>query len=73
MVSPLFILCHMQGNSSLEQRWKLIKEAFEGKQISTSVELEKAILSYNSRYNNIWNFSRFHEFVDQVLFQFFNT
>nr|CAH0106658.1 unnamed protein product [Daphnia galeata] len=57
------------GNSSLEQRWKLIKEAFEGKQISTSVELEKAILSYNSRYNHIWNFSRFHEFVDQVLSQ----
>lgn len=56
----------MQGNSTLEQRWKLIKEAFCGKQIRSSIELEKAILSYNSRYNNIWNFNRFHEFVDQV-------
>jgi poly(ADP-ribose) glycohydrolase len=56
----------MQGNSTLEQRWKLIKEAFCGKQIRSSIELEKAILSYNSRYNNIWNFNRFHEFVDLV-------
>jgi hypothetical protein len=60
----------MQGNSSLEQRWKLIKEAIDGKQIRSSIELEKVILSYNSRYNHIWNFSRFHEFIDQVLLQF---
>ncbi|XP_046631255.1 poly(ADP-ribose) glycohydrolase-like [Daphnia pulicaria] len=57
----------VNGNSTLEQRWKLIKEAFCGKQIRSSIELEKAILSYNSRYNNIWNFNRFHEFVDQKL------
>ena len=54
-----------QGNSSLEQRWKLIKEAFKNK-ITNSLELEKAILSYNSRYNQIWNFRGFHEFIDQV-------
>lgn len=57
----------MQGNSALDQRWKLVKQAFCDKKISCSLELEKAILSYNSRYNQIWNFRGFHEFVDKVL------
>lgn len=55
----------VKGNSSLEQRWKLIKEAYE-KNINSSLDLEKAILSYNSRYNHIWNLRGFHEFVQEV-------
>ncbi len=31
------------------------------------MELEKRILTYNSRYNNIWNFGGFHSFIGQVM------
>ncbi|XP_032792418.2 poly(ADP-ribose) glycohydrolase [Daphnia magna] len=58
---------NINGNSALDQRWKLVKQAFCDKKISCSLELEKAILSYNSRYNQIWNFRGFHEFVDKEL------
>lgn len=54
-----------QGSSSLEQRWSLITGAYQ-KAITSSIELEKAILSYNGRYNQIWDLKGFHTFVDKV-------
>lgn len=57
---------HNEGKSSLRKRWKLIQEAYS-KSINTSLELEKAILCYNTRYNDIWDFQQFHKFIDEVL------
>ena len=49
----------------LEQRWILIQEAFT-QPIQSSLDLEKAILTYNSRYNGIWEFKGLHAFVTEV-------
>jgi len=49
----------------LEQRWILIQEAFT-QPIQSSLDLEKAILTYNSRYNGIWEFKGLHAFITEV-------
>ena len=54
-----------QGKSFLKQRWNLVQFAFS-KFISNSLDLEKAILSYNSRYDGIWNFQGLHTLFSKV-------
>lgn len=39
--------------------------------ILSSHQLEAAILSYNKRYANEWNFSALHLFFEEVIFIFF--
>ena len=62
----VIILTLKQGQSSLKPRWNLIEEAYQ-KLIYTSLELEKSILSYNSRYDQIWSFQGLHTLVNKVL------
>lgn len=64
------------GQKVLKQRWSLIEESLLQK-ISNSRDLERAIKSYNTRYEEIWNFVTLHElfevhFSPQESRQFFN-
>jgi poly(ADP-ribose) glycohydrolase len=42
----------------------MIREIFAN--ILSSQQLESAILSYNHRYTNVWNFSTLHSFFEEV-------
>lgn len=50
----------------LRLRWELVQEALL-RSILNSHQLESAILSYNSRYNEKWNFRALHTLFDEVL------
>ncbi|KAK3930661.1 Poly(ADP-ribose) glycohydrolase [Frankliniella fusca] len=50
----------------LRLRWELVQEALL-RPISNSRQLEAAILSYNSRYNERWNFRALHILFEEVL------
>lgn len=47
------------GIKTTVNKWSLIEKAFE-KPIKSSYDLEKAILSYNIKYKNRWNFKALH-------------
>ncbi|CAL8071541.1 unnamed protein product [Calicophoron daubneyi] len=51
---------------SLKVRWSLIEENLR-KRITTALELQEAILSYNSRFKSIWNFGILHYLVERDL------
>lgn len=46
-------------------RWGLIREALSAVIISAA-QLEAAILSYNKRFANKWNFATLKDFFDEV-------
>lgn len=50
----------------LRLRWELVQEALL-RPIQNSHELEAAILSYNSRYNERWNFRALHTLFEEAL------
>ncbi|XP_067935260.1 poly(ADP-ribose) glycohydrolase-like [Watersipora subatra] len=55
---------HNQGQ--LKQRWRLIETALLSK-ISSSYDIEDAVLSYNSRYKGKWHFSILHQLVNEEM------
>ena len=58
-------LCDEKGES-LVNRWPLIESALK-RPIQSSFDLEKSILSYNSRYAGKWNFNSLHALFNNVL------
>lgn len=48
-----------------KQRWEIIQTALL-QPIRSSRELEKAILSYNTKYAKKWKFYALHELFEQV-------
>lgn len=54
------------GETSIETRWELIQNALLAP-IFTSNDLEKAIISYNSKYENIWKFTALHKLFQEDL------
>ncbi|XP_068084916.1 poly(ADP-ribose) glycohydrolase isoform X2 [Anabrus simplex] len=54
------------GKTNLQCRWDLVKRALN-KNITTSLQLETAILSYNTKYTNRWDFKGLHSFFSEVL------
>ncbi|KAK7498583.1 hypothetical protein BaRGS_00010243 [Batillaria attramentaria] len=51
---------------TVERRWDMIQKALKA-DIRGPFELEEAILSYNQRYANKWNFSALHHFLTKFL------
>ncbi|XP_027845284.2 poly(ADP-ribose) glycohydrolase [Aphis gossypii] len=60
------LLVHENDKSSKKNRWDIITNSLL-KPISSSEELEKAIISYNSKYKNQWRFYLLHSFFDECL------
>ncbi|PSN52583.1 hypothetical protein C0J52_13081 [Blattella germanica] len=54
-----------EDQSCLRRRWKLMQEAFQ-KSIMSSQQLEAAILSYNSKYSEYWDFSLMHMLFTEI-------
>jgi len=54
------------GSSVVEPRWDMIQTALL-KPISNAQELQEAILSYNSRYADQWNFKALHKLLKDDL------
>lgn len=53
------------GEEQLRSRWEIITEALR-RPLTSSHDLEKAILSYNSRYAGKWNFQGLHAYFSEV-------
>ncbi|XP_074647894.1 poly(ADP-ribose) glycohydrolase-like [Tubulanus polymorphus] len=54
------------GQKELQQRWDVIRKALTAEHTS-SYDIEESILSYNTRYENKWNFAGLHSFFNEVL------
>lgn len=54
------------GSVKLEQRWHLVEMALLCP-ILTSRDLERAILSYNTKYEKIWKFTALHRLFEREL------
>ncbi|XP_058443969.1 poly(ADP-ribose) glycohydrolase-like isoform X2 [Malaya genurostris] len=54
------------GTSTLESRWELVQNALL-QPITNSRQLEKAILCYNTKYENIWKFKSLHKLFEEEL------
>lgn len=54
-----------QNEPEKKQRWEIIQTALL-KPIRSSIELEKAIQSYNTKYAKKWKFHALHELFQQV-------
>ncbi|XP_017872565.1 PREDICTED: poly(ADP-ribose) glycohydrolase [Drosophila arizonae] len=54
------------GTSDIESRWGMIKRALQ-RPISTSKQLEAAILTYNSTYKDQWSFRALHKLFNDEL------
>lgn len=54
------------GTSDIESRWGMIERALL-RPISSSKQLQAAILSYNTTYKNLWNFHALHELFEEEL------
>ncbi|XP_006819631.1 poly(ADP-ribose) glycohydrolase-like [Saccoglossus kowalevskii] len=54
------------GQKKLRGRWELIQETLLG-EIKSSLDLEEAILKYNSRYSNRWDFRGLHGYFTEVI------
>lgn len=52
------------NNVTIERRWKMVEQALL-RPIKTSKELEKAILSYNSKYSDLWKFHSLHQLFEE--------
>lgn len=63
----LTLVLQTEDEKGLRIRWELIQEALL-RTVLSSHQLESAILSYNSRYNEKWNFSTLHALFDEVKF-----
>ncbi|XP_077999725.1 poly(ADP-ribose) glycohydrolase-like [Glandiceps talaboti] len=54
------------GQKKLLARWELIQETLLG-DIKSTLDLEEAILKYNIRYSNKWDFRGLHCFFTEIL------
>ncbi|XP_053949762.1 poly(ADP-ribose) glycohydrolase [Anastrepha ludens] len=54
------------GSSTIEARWEMIEKALL-QPINNSKELQAAILSYNTKYENQWNFRALHKLLEDDL------
>nr|XP_018914273.1 PREDICTED: poly(ADP-ribose) glycohydrolase-like [Bemisia tabaci] len=54
------------SEDELQKRWEIIQEELQ-KSITSSTQLETAILSYNSRYASKWNFQSLHYFFCETV------
>lgn len=54
------------GSVSIESRWEMIEKALL-RTISNSRELEAAILSYNTKYQEQWKFRALHKLFEEEL------
>ncbi|XP_037889920.1 poly(ADP-ribose) glycohydrolase isoform X2 [Glossina fuscipes] len=54
------------GSSSIENRWEMIEKALL-RPINTSQELQTAILSYNTKYKDQWEFRALHKLFGEEL------
>ncbi|XP_039438286.1 poly(ADP-ribose) glycohydrolase-like [Culex pipiens pallens] len=54
------------GSSTLESRWELVQNALL-QPIRDSRELERAILSYNTKYATSWKFKSLHKLFEEEL------
>ncbi|XP_037076309.1 poly(ADP-ribose) glycohydrolase-like [Pollicipes pollicipes] len=54
------------GQMKLVKRWTMVQDALLA-DFNSSSDLERAIKSYNSRYQDKWNFSGLRYFIDEVL------
>ncbi|XP_062541533.1 poly(ADP-ribose) glycohydrolase-like [Armigeres subalbatus] len=57
---------HEDGSTTLESRWELVQNALL-QPISNSRELERAILSYNTKYASSWKFKSLHKLFEDDL------
>ncbi|XP_034239743.1 poly(ADP-ribose) glycohydrolase-like [Thrips palmi] len=62
----LYPVQETEDEKGLRLRWELVQEALL-RSISNSHQLETAILSFNSRYNERWNFRALHSLFNDVL------
>ncbi|CAB3223993.1 unnamed protein product [Arctia plantaginis] len=54
------------GESHLKRRWEMIENALS-KPLRNSHDLSNAIISYNTKFRNIWKFKGLHKFFDEYL------
>ncbi|KAH8326794.1 hypothetical protein KR059_006693 [Drosophila kikkawai] len=54
------------GTTSIDSRWEMIERALL-QPIESAVELQAAILSYNTTYRDQWNFRALHQLLDDEL------
>ncbi|KAL1117697.1 hypothetical protein AAG570_004012, partial [Ranatra chinensis] len=54
------------SDTELKARWLLMKQAL-GRPITTSISLESAIFSYNSKYSQKWKFDALHKLFTETL------
>ena len=60
--SPKNFYCVVEGDQKENRsRWDLIKKALEGS-MRNSYAIERCVLTYNSRYSSLWDFSGLHNF-----------
>lgn len=57
---------NQKGESQVCLRWSLIERSLLTK-FESSYQLEKAIKMYNTRYENLWNFSSLHHLIQKEL------
>ncbi|XP_067639773.1 poly(ADP-ribose) glycohydrolase [Eurosta solidaginis] len=54
------------GSSTIESRWEMIEKSLL-QPINNSKELQAAIISYNTKYENQWNFRALHRLFEEDL------
>ncbi|XP_030380735.1 poly(ADP-ribose) glycohydrolase [Scaptodrosophila lebanonensis] len=54
------------GTAQIESRWEMIEKALL-RPISSSMELQEAILTYNAKYKHQWNFVALHKLFSEDL------
>ena len=60
------MLPFLESDGQLGGRWSVIEEALL-RPMTSSYDIEEAILSYNSRYKNRWDFTNLHSLFTQLL------
>ncbi|CAH8668952.1 unnamed protein product [Dicrocoelium dendriticum] len=54
------------GRKTIVSRWALIENCLR-QRVTSTTELKEAILSYNSRFSNLWSFNVLHSICQQAL------
>ncbi|XP_066304725.1 poly(ADP-ribose) glycohydrolase-like [Branchiostoma lanceolatum] len=62
----LYPVQDQDGSKTVKSRWEVVQSALLGN-IQNSLDLEEAILTYNSRYANRWDFRGLHSFFTEYL------
>ncbi|CAK1549263.1 unnamed protein product [Leptosia nina] len=62
----LYPVSDSAGRKQLKERWHIIEEVLS-KPIKNSKQLAEAIITYNSKFKDIWTFSSLHYLFDEYL------